>query len=86
MRTETNTLYLDNITQREEFVYVEDTGILYRILEDDEMELQPDALLDTSDNSEKQNDYASMDTFKVQKRHSIVWNTTKLLQTKCWKS
>ena len=54
LRTETNTLYLDNITQREEFVYVEDTGILYRILEDDEMELQPDALLDTSDNSEKQ--------------------------------
>lgn len=39
LRTETNTLYLDNITQREEFVYVEDTGILYRILEDDEMEL-----------------------------------------------
>ena len=36
--------------------------------------------------AKSKNDYASMDTFKVQKRHSIVWNTTKLLQTKCWKS
>lgn len=39
LRTETNTLYLDKLIQKEEFVYVEGTGILYRILEDDEMEL-----------------------------------------------
>ena len=62
LRTETDTLYLDKLIQKEEFIYVEGTGILYRILEDDETELQPDALLDT----------AGMDTFRVQKRHSIV--------------
>lgn len=76
LRTETNTLYFDNITQREEFVYVEDTGILYRILEDDEMELQPDALLDTSDNSEKQKRLCQYGHFQSAEKafHCVEYN------------
>ena len=45
LRTETTTLYLDNLEQKEGFLYVEQTGNLYRILDEDETELQPDAIL-----------------------------------------
>ena len=44
-----------------------------------------DLLVSGSKIWKSKNDYAGMDTFRVQKRHSIVQNTTKLLQTKCWK-
>ena len=36
LKTETETLFLDKLEQKEEFIYVEQTGNLYRILDDDE--------------------------------------------------
>lgn len=54
LKTETETLFLDKLEQKEEFIYVEQTGNLYRILDDNETELQPDALLSVSDGSEKE--------------------------------
>lgn len=76
LRTETNTLYLDKLIQKEEFVYVEGTGILYRILEDDEIELQPDALLDTYDNSEKQKRLCQYGHFQSAEKafHCVEYN------------
>lgn len=53
LRTETTTLYLDNLEQKEGFLYVEQTGNLYRILDEDETELQPDAILSNADGSKK---------------------------------
>ena len=86
LKTETETLFLDKLEQKEEFIYVEQTGNLYRILDDNETELQPDALLSVSDGSEKEKGLCVYAWFKNAKDAFECAEYNKNIATKVWQN